>query len=69
MSADFNGPTVVLNLDAVLTAAASVGLVGEQALVEHLGVPLSPVTMRLLAKIVTRLPLALGAAAHVEGLP
>ena len=60
---------VVLNLGAIVAAAAHVGILGERALSAHLGVPLCPVTLRLIAAVVTRLPITSAAACSVVEVP
>lgn len=47
---------VVLNTGEVLAAAARIGIVGEEAVIAHLGMALSPVTMHLIAAVTARLP-------------
>jgi len=54
--------TIELDLAAILEAAAMTGAVGEAAVVERLGLPLSPVTLQLVATIVTRFPISISAA-------
>ena len=53
---------VVLNTGEVLAAAARIGIVGEEAVVSHIGVALSPVTARLISAVVAHLPVAASSA-------
>ena len=49
---------IVLNVAAVSATAGRLGIVGEIALVEHLGMRLAPVTFALIAAVVSRLPIS-----------
>lgn len=53
---------VVLNLGAIAIAAERIGIAGEAALVAHLGIQLSPVSLKLVSAVVSRLPITMAAA-------
>jgi hypothetical protein len=56
---------VVLNMDAILAAAATVSVVGEDAIVERLQLPLSVVSGALIATICTSFPITLREAVQI----
>ena len=54
---------IVLNLQKLEDAAASLGIVGRSDIEQHLGLDYSlPVTGRMMATILTRLPVEAGSA-------
>jgi hypothetical protein len=59
---------IELNMDALTTAGASIG-VGQHQLAGYLGMPCTgPATLALIATAVTRLPVSLHAACRVTTL-
>ena len=57
--------TVVLDSFKLETAAQSIGINGRNALIDHLGMDYTrPVTLLMVATILTRLPIHAGAVFH-----
>lgn len=57
---------VVLDVKAIVAATARTGVVGEDAIVERLQLPLSPVSGALIATICTIFPITIAAAVHIR---
>jgi hypothetical protein len=61
---------IVLNRVAVDQAAATIGIVDRQGLIEHLGMDITePVSPQLVSLIVTRLPVAMSMAFLYIAMP